>query len=112
MGDNNTNTSLQAMSYNISCDHIRKLNEIYNKNNEMAYNQHFKCIETAKTDDDRNMRYLTSSYVSKKDCIFTSTEPDELLWAKVFDVNSSMAYKDDNATVKFNENTRRKIISR
>jgi hypothetical protein len=106
-------SNLQAMSYNISCDHITKLKDKYNKLNEAAFKQHFNCIETDKNDNYRNMRYLNSFYISKKGCIFTSTEPDQLEWTKVFDDRSSpLGYKDDNAIVKFNENTRRKIISR
>jgi hypothetical protein len=104
-------TNLERMSYNISCDHITKLNEKYDKHNKTAFDQHFKCIEPS-NDYDRNTRYLNSFYISKKGCIFTSTEPDQLQWTKVFNDDSSpLGYKDDNAKVKFNENTRRKIIS-
>jgi len=107
--DNN----LQVLSYNISCDHITKLKEKYNKANEEAFRQHFKCIETNNNDYDKTVRYLNSAYISKKDCIYTSTEPDQLEWTAVFnDTSSPLGYKDDNAALKFNENTRRKIISR
>jgi hypothetical protein len=104
--DNN----LSTLSYNISCDHITKLKEKYNNYNDAVFKQQFNCVDN-NTDNNKNTRYLNNLYISKKTCIYTSTEQDELLWTKVFnDTSSPLGYKDDNARVKFNENTRRKII--
>jgi hypothetical protein len=105
--------SLNSQSYNISCDHIKKLNEKYNDLNSQILKKQFDCIEP-NTDINfmySNVRYLNSLYLSKKTCIYQSTETDKLEWANNFNDNSSpLGYKDDKGIIKFNENTRRKII--
>jgi hypothetical protein len=93
-------------SYNISCKHIKYLDNKYNNENDLLYKRYMLC----KGDYDDNHRYdkyinyLDNLYVSKKSCIFTSTEPDEFKWASQFvPINA-------NIDTAFNENTRRKII--
>ena len=103
--------NLSSLSYNISCDHIRKLNEKYNNLNNEVFKQQFICIEPELNMNLLNIRYLNNLYISKKSCIYTSTEPDQLEWTANFNDNSSpLGFEDDNAKVRFNQNTRRKII--
>ncbi len=106
--------TLITMSYNISCDHITKLRDKYNNYNDAVFKQHFICIDNNNdNNDNRNIKYLPNLYISKKTCIYKSTEPDELKWTEVFnDTSSPIKYKNDNVMIKFNENTRRKIINR
>ena len=108
---------LAKQSYNISCDHITKLNDKYNKNNDEWYKRHFNCDNTQDNDDydknRKNIKYLKSIYINNKDCIYKSTEPDELEWtANFIDNTNILKYNNDNALALFNENTRRKILTR
>ena len=71
------------------------------------------CPANDKIDNDyiKNPKYLNALYIDKKTCIFKSTEPDEMRWAEVFNYGPSYEMKDDNAKIKFNENTRQKIVA-
>lgn len=112
-------SSLNKMSYDISCEHIKKLNDKYNAENEKIFKEKFICIDD--NNNDKYIRYLNNIYVSKKSCIYKSTEPDELLWASNFNTitpikssNENELWKSGNIDIlaKFNENTRRKILTR
>jgi hypothetical protein len=105
-------------SYNISCDHITKLNNKYKSENDLLYNKQFECIDKNNYDDSdinnnrKNIKYLNSMYITNKSCIFKSTEPDNLEWTSVFNHNNNSLMNDDNALALFNENTRQKILTR
>jgi hypothetical protein len=107
--------NLAKQSYNISCDHITKLNNKYKTENELFINKHFNCSDKMNIDDhDINnnrpyLKYINDLYITKKSCIYKSTEPDEFKWTSVF--NNDLI-NDANARALFNENTRRKILSR
>jgi hypothetical protein len=48
-------------------------------------------------------------YITKKSCIYKSTEPDDFKWTSVF--NNDLII-DANTRALFNENTRQKILTR
>jgi hypothetical protein len=102
---------LSNMSDAISCATINALNDNFNKYNDIMFKSFVVCPTTDKTDDDyrRNPKYIKGLYIDKKTCIFKSSEPDEMKWAEVFNYGPSYEMKDDNAKIKFNENTRQKI---
>lgn len=115
-------TTLNKMSYNISCDHIKQLNESYNAMNDRLFKEKFICFNTDDNDGNINKNkdigYLNNMYISRKSCIFKSTEPDEFKWTSSY-VNTDIMpnITTDNKTynnkinVLFNENTRRKILT-
>lgn len=116
-------SSLNKMSYDISCEHIKKINDKYNAENEKLFKEKFNCIVDNNYYDDnnkKNIRYLNNIYISKKSCIYKSTEPDELTWASNFNTitpiksNNNELWKSGHIDIlaKFNENTRRKILTR
>jgi hypothetical protein len=120
--------NLDYLSQQISCNHITQLNNKYNNDNDTLFKRTLNCIETAEpdeTDDTFNhyKSYLNNIYISRKSCIYKSTEPDELQWTNVFynkkimndnvndnandNINDNMNYN-----IIFNENTRKKILTR
>ena len=121
-------SELNQMSYNISCDHINQLRDNYNDINDRLFKNKFICFDINDNDNDnknninKNIGYLNNLYISRKSCIYTSTEPDEFKWANSY-VNNDI-YNNTNTTnttnttkfnennAKFNENTRRKILTR
>ena len=117
-------SSLNQLSYNISCEHIKKLNEKYNDLNDKLFKEKMICHNNYDDDNNinkKNIKYLNNIYVSRKSCIYKSTEPDELLWTSSFtnlDKPSWKSYelepekKYRNIDIYFNENTRRKILTR
>lgn len=110
-------TSLDKLSYDISCDHIKKLNEKYNSLNDRFFKDNMVCYNNHDDDYSKNkkdIRYLNNIYVSRKSCIYKTTEPDELLWTSSFNPTNptNMTYIDNNINVIFNENTRKKILTK
>ena len=110
---------LAQQSYNISCDHINKLNNKYKSENDLFVKKQFNCNDIMNIDDSdtnnkkNNIKYINNLYITKKSCIFTSTEPDELKWTSNFNNNIDLLkYNDDNALALFNQNTRQKILTR
>jgi hypothetical protein len=106
-------TTLNKMSYNISCDHIKQLNEKYTANNDRLFKEKFICFNNEDDYNNNNKNgYLKNMYISRKDCIYKSTEPDEFKWADAF-INTNKNNKCIDYTTKlFNENTRRKILTK
>lgn len=108
--------SLAKQSYNISCDHITKLNDKYKTENDLLVNKHFNCSDKMNIDDINDkqyLKYINNLYITKKSCIYKSTEPDELKWTSVFNNNLvNDIIKDANTRALFNENTRQKILTR
>ena len=108
---------LAKQSYNISCEHITKLNNKYKSENDLLYNKQFNCNDKMNIDDHdinnennkKYLKYINNMYITKKSCIYKSTEPDEFKWTSVF--NDDLI-KNDNARALFNENTRQKILTR
>lgn len=110
-------TTFKDLSYNISCEHMKHLNNRYDNENNELYKRQFICEHDIDDEDDRYKKYinyLNGLYISKKSCIFKSTEPDKLEWTNSFKpLNSKMIFKNDiKERVIFNENTRRKIIKK
>ena len=111
------NLDLAKQSYNISCDHITKLNDKYKSENDLLVNKQFNCNDNMNIDDHdinnknnkKYLKYINNMYITKKSCIYKSTEPDEFKWTSVF--NDDLI-KNDNARALFNENTRQKILTR
>ena len=112
-------TTFKDLSYNISCEHIKYLNNKYNNDNDLLYKRQITCNDndndTDKDNDkNKNVNYVDSIYVTKKTCIYKSTEPDELKWASSFQpINNKtdLTQRNEiNDKVLFNENTRRKIV--
>ena len=108
---------LAKQSYNISCHHITKLNDKYKSENDLLVNKQFNCTEIMNIDDHdinnennkKYIKYIDNMYITKKSCIYKSTEPDEFKWTSVF--NDDLI-KNDNTRALFNENTRQKILTR
>jgi hypothetical protein len=108
---------LAKQSYNISCHHITKLNDKYKSENDLLVNKQFNCTDIMNIDDHdinnennkKYIKYIDNIYITKKSCIYKSTEPDEFKWTSVF--NDDLI-KNDNARALFNENTRQKILTR
>ena len=108
---------LAKQSYNISCHHITKLNDKYKSENDLLVNKQFNCTDIMNIDDHdinnknnkKYLKYINNMYITKKSCIYKSTEPDEFKWTSVF--NDDLI-KNDNARALFNENTRQKILTR
>lgn len=110
---------LAQQSYNISCDHITILNKKYKSENDLLVNKQFNCNDIMNIDDsdinnnNKNIKYIDNLYITRKSCIFKSTEPDELKWVSNFNNNIDLLkYNDDNALALFNQNTRQKILTR
>jgi hypothetical protein len=69
--------------------------------------------DDSKFNSRKNIKFLNSIYLTNKSCIYKSTEPDELEWtANFIDNTNILKYNNDNALALFNENTRRKILTR
>ena len=114
------NLDLAKQSYNISCDHIKKLNEKFKSDNDLFVSKQFNCSDKMNIDDyddskfnsRKNIKFLNSIYLTNKSCIYKSTEPDELNWTSSFNNNDILNYNSDNARALFNMNTRQKILTR
>jgi hypothetical protein len=111
--------NLNYQSQIISCDHISKLNDKYNNNNNTIFKRKLFCYDDDNiNNDDYNhyKKYLDSIYISRKSCIYKSTEPDELHWTSVFNDDNNNNNNNNNINERtlnmFNENTRRKILTR
>jgi len=109
-------SSLNQLSYNISCEHIKKLNEKYNDFNDKLFKEKMICHNNYDDDNNinkKNIKYLNNIYVSRKSCIYKSTEPDDLEWTSSFNNNDNiLKYNQDNARALFNMNTRQKVLTR
>jgi hypothetical protein len=117
-------STLEKMSYNISCDHIKQLDEKYNTDNERIFKEKIICFNSEDNDYiNKNIGYLNNIYVSRKSCVYKSTEPDELKWTNAFIINNDYKNIINNDYKKnygyneitraiFNENTRRKILTK
>jgi len=109
-------STLEKMSYNISCDHIKQLDEKYNTDNERIFKEKIICFNSEDNDYiNKNIGYLNNIYVSRKSCVYKSTEPDELKWTNAFIINNdykkNYGYNEITKAI-FNENTRRKILTK
>lgn len=132
-------TTFKDLSYNISCQHMKHLNDKYNNENDMLYKRQFICDNDIDDEDKykKYINYLDGLYITKKSCIFKSTEPDNLEWSSIY--NGVKRYEDKDSKLYvinnainivsevygnnginginginedplFNKNTRRKII--
>jgi hypothetical protein len=80
--------NLEQQSANILCNHINILNKKINDENELLYKKQFipnsLNYNNNISQNPENLNYLKSSFISKKDCIYTSSELDLKEWEKVF----------------------------
>jgi len=97
--------NLEEQSANILCNHLNILNKRLNDENELLYKKQFIQISqnfnNHVSQNPENLNYLKSSYISKKDCIYTSSEIDVKEWEKVF--------FETKAKNQFNINTQPKL---
>jgi hypothetical protein len=95
---------LKKQSENISCNHINFLDKKYNLYNQLEFNK--KMVPNSK-DFTTNLHLnpsLNSHYISKKDCIYKSTEPYQAIFEKQFIQPSFNLNKP-----LFNANTKAKL---
>jgi hypothetical protein len=95
--------NLKKIAEEISCSRINFIDKKYNYYNEDMFNKQIKK-NNKKVNDDKNVKYLNSLNINNKSCIMTSTEPDEGLWKKQFEI---INFKNNNDL--FNKNTKAKL---
>jgi hypothetical protein len=97
--------NLEEQSKQILCNHIDILNKRLNDENDLLYRKQFihnsMNFNEPISRNPENMNYLKSSYISKKDCIYTSSEIDLKEWEKVF--------FETKAKKEFNKSTQPKM---
>jgi len=99
---------LKTQSEIISCRHITFLDKKYRLYNELEFNK--KMVSNSK--DLSNYNYLSPSYnshyISKKDCIYQSTEPYQGIFENQFKepkFNTNIPLFNYNTKNKFNQQT-------
>lgn len=97
--------NLEKLSNELLCNHINILNKKINEENELLYKKQFvqnsPNFNNPVSQNPENINYLKSSFISKKNCIYTSTEIDTKEWEKVF--------FETTAKNEFNKNTQPKL---
>ena len=97
--------NLEQQSTAILCNHLNMLNKKYEEENNYLYKKQF--IQNSKNynnyvyNNPENINYLKSSYISKKDCIYTPYEVENNEWEKVF--------FETKAKEEFNKSTQPKM---
>ena len=80
--------NLETQSTNILCNHIDILNKRLNDENERLYKKQFVPnsinYNSRNYQNPENINILKSSFITKKDCIYTPNELDLKEWEKVF----------------------------
>jgi len=106
---------LKKQSEIISCNRISFLDKKYNLHNDYLFRKQLiskGCGDNLDNNQDNNKNnnknygYLKSSFITKKDCIYKSTEPDMGEWEKQFDNNNN---NNNNNKPLFNINTKAKL---
>ena len=101
------NKDLEEQSNKILCANINHLNDLINKENDNLFKKRFigtsPNMNKPSYENPEGINYLKSSYISKKDCIYTSTEEDFKEWEKIF--------YDTSAKSSFNISTKPKMNS-
>lgn len=95
--------NLKKIAEEISCSRINFIDKKYNYYNENMFNKQIKKNNKKINNDDKNINYLDSLNINNKSCIMSSTEPDEGLWKKQFEI-INLKNNDD----LFNKNTKAK----
>jgi len=99
---------LKKQSEKISCNSITFLNNEYDIYNANLFKK--QMIPNSKNEFRLNEinqnKYLKSSFITKKDCIYESTEPDMGEWETQFDLINN---NNDNNKSFFNINTKAKL---
>ena len=97
--------NLEKQSKNILCDHLNILNKRLNDENELLYKKQFiqnsPNFNNHISQNPENINYLKSSFITKKDCIYTPNEIDLKEWEKPF--------FETKAQFEFNINTQPKM---
>jgi|LakMenEpi03Aug12_release.lakeMendotaPanAssembly.Ray.scaffolds.fasta_scaffold251857_3 hypothetical protein len=98
--------NLEQQSKNILCNHLDILNKKLNDENELLYKKQFSQqnspnINNPVSRNPENINYLKSSFISKKDCIYTPYEVDTKEWEQVF--------LQTEAKFEFNKHTKPKM---
>lgn len=97
------NADLQSQSDKILCNHLNILNNNYHNYNCLMFKKNFIKQEHLDTNNNSSS-YLNSMFVSKKSCIFTSTEPDEKKWEDYYNNNPIYPAFNQNTRIKINPN--------
>ena len=95
---------LKKQSEIISCERISFLTKKYNIHNSHLFEK--QLIPNSCGNLNTNNNFLKSSYISKKNCIFESTEPNQGLWETQFE---SPEICNNKKTPMFNMNTKVKF---
>ena len=95
--------NLKKIAEEISCSRINFIDKKYNYYNENMFNKQIKKNNKQINNDDKNINYLDSLNINNKSCIMSSTEPDEGLWKKQFEI---INFKNNDDL--FNKNTKAK----
>lgn len=107
---------LKKQSEIISCNRISFLDRKYNLHNDYLFRKQLiskGCGDNLNNNQDndknnyKNNGYLKSSFITKKDCIYQSTEPDMGEWEQQFEINNNNNYNNNKQL--FNINTKAKL---
>ena len=97
--------NLEKQSTNLLCNHLNILNKRLNDENELLYKKQFiqnsPNFNNPISQNPENINYLKSSFITKKDCIYTPNEIDLKEWEKPF--------FETKAKFEFNINTQHKM---
>jgi len=105
---------MKTQSESISCERITFLDKKYNLYNDYMFEKQLKP-QCPNIDGmyNKNLKngFLESRYISKKSCIFESTEPNLGLWENQFDfMKIYLTNNENNNQQLFNINTKSKSI--
>jgi hypothetical protein len=101
--------NLEKQSTEILCNHLNILNKRLDDENELLYKKQFiqnsPNYNNLVSQNPENLNYLKSSYISKKDCIYTANEIDLKEWEKVFFETKAKFDFNISTKPKMNDNT-------
>lgn len=98
---------LKTQSQIISCNRITFLNKKYNIHNNLLFEKQLKSNSPNEMIFDQP-KFLETRYISKKSCIFESTEPDQGRWEQQFIIPQINCSENKNQTL-FDMNTKAKM---
>ena len=97
--------NLEKQSKELLCNHINILNKKFNDENELLFRKQFNqnTFNNPVSLNPENINYLKSSFISKKNCIYTPTELDMKEWEKVFFLTTAKSEFNKNTQPKMND---------
>jgi len=99
--------TFQNKSTEISIDHIKQLEDKYNKFNDIAFIQQINNLKKNKDGKVIENTYLTSKYINKKTCFNENDYDMNGEWVNSFKNLNNFQESDRQI---FNKNTRQKTI--